>query len=115
VRALQIPLDALRTELPLIERKLHPRLEPDDLVVLDLQLNAALLSAETAMRLDEPIGLDAGLEPTPARMRQMRAELLDDVEREFLYVRHGEVRCQKSDVKGQMSHAVGCQMSDVRC
>ena len=48
---LQIALHAFRAEHSAIERELLPRLEADDLVVADLQLNAALLSAEAAMRL----------------------------------------------------------------
>ena len=58
--ALQVPLDAFRAQHAAVERKFFPRLEADDLVVSDLQLNPALLSAETAMRLHEPLGLHAG-------------------------------------------------------
>src|SRR6185436_9615171 len=50
---LQVTLHALRTQHAVIDRKLFPRLEADHLVVLDLQLNAALHSAEAAMRLDQ--------------------------------------------------------------
>ena len=37
VAVLQVALDALGAELALVERELVPRLEADDLVVLDLQ------------------------------------------------------------------------------
>ena len=74
MRALQIALDALRTEHAVIERKLLPRLEADDLVVLDLELNAALLAAEAAVRLDDPVGLDAGVEAGTGRVSAVRTE-----------------------------------------
>ena len=57
MRALQVALDALGAQHAAIERELVPRLEADDLIVLDLELNAALLAAETAMRLDEAVQL----------------------------------------------------------
>src|SRR6185436_5912305 len=38
MRALEVPLDPFRTEHAAIEGKILPRLEPDDLVVLDLEL-----------------------------------------------------------------------------
>ena len=75
VRALQVALDALGTEHAVIERELLPRLEADDLVVLDLELDAALLAAEAAMRLDEPIGLGGRVQPSPDRVGAVRAEL----------------------------------------
>src|SRR5438132_304462 len=45
VLVLHVALHALRTELPAVERELFPRLETDHLVVLDLELDAALLPA----------------------------------------------------------------------
>src|SRR5262249_12296924 len=48
---LHVALDAFRAEHAAVERELFPRLEADDLVVLDLELDAALLSAEAAVRL----------------------------------------------------------------
>src|SRR6185312_2646702 len=60
---LQITLHAFWAEHPAIEREVVPRLDPDDRVVLDLQLHAALLPAETAMRFHERVRLDAGIEP----------------------------------------------------
>src|SRR5690606_28852799 len=79
VRALEVALDALRAEHAAIERKLVPGLEADDLVVLDLQLDAALLPAEAAMRLDQPFGLDAGGEPYARHRRHVGAEVVDDL------------------------------------
>ncbi len=66
MRSLQIALDSLGTELSLIERKIHPRLETDDLVVLDQELDAALLAAKTAMRFHDLVGLRATVQPEPA-------------------------------------------------
>ena len=57
--ALQVALDALRAELALVERELVPRLEADDLVVVDLELDAALLAAEAAVRLHRAVDLEA--------------------------------------------------------
>jgi len=56
VGALEIAPDPLRAEHPLVERELLPRLEADHLVVPHLELDAALLAAEAAMGLDQPVG-----------------------------------------------------------
>ena len=50
---LQVALYALGAEHAAVDRKLFPRLESDDLVVMNLELNAALNSAEAAVRLHE--------------------------------------------------------------
>ena len=76
--ALEVALDPLRTEQAAIEGKLFPRLESDDLVVKDLQLDAALLAAEAAVCLDEALGLDARRQPRPRRDRQMRSKTFRD-------------------------------------
>ena len=60
--ALQVALHALRAEHPLVEREVVPRLEADDQVVFDLELDAALLAAEAAVRRDDLVGLDAGID-----------------------------------------------------
>ena len=75
VRALQVAADALGAEHALVEREVLPRLEADDLVVLDLELDAALLAAEAAVRLDQPVGIDGRVEPLPGLVRLQRAEL----------------------------------------
>ena len=56
---LQIAFDTLGTEFALIERKLHPRLYTNNLVVLDFKLDTTLLTTETAVGLDELVWLDA--------------------------------------------------------
>src|SRR5688572_30934737 len=81
MRSLQIPLDAFRTEHPAIERKLLPRLEPDDLVAANLELDAALLSTEAAMRLHQPIRFHAGGEPRAGHGGEVRTEAFDDAQR----------------------------------
>src|SRR5438046_2584606 len=53
MRALHVALHAFGTEHAAIERELFPRLESDDLVVSDLELNSTLLAAETAMSSDQ--------------------------------------------------------------
>ena len=78
MRALQVALHALRTEHAAIEREVLPRLEADHLVVADLELNPALLPAEAAMRLHEPIGFDAGRQPHARHRGQVRSEPFDD-------------------------------------
>ncbi len=89
VRALEITLHAFRAQHAAVERELLPRLEADDLVVADLELDAALLAAEAAVRLDQPIGLDARRQPRARHRRQMRTEALDDaqwIDRELRHV-----------------------------
>src|SRR5262249_52966590 len=44
-----------------VERKLLPGLEPDDTVLAHLQLDAALLSAKTTVRLDQTVGRALGI------------------------------------------------------
>ncbi len=78
MRALQVALDALGTEHPAIERELVPRLETDDPIVLDLELDAALLAAEAAMRLDQAIDLGA-VRAVFERVGAVRAEAIDNV------------------------------------
>ena len=80
MRALQVALHALGTEHAAIEGKVFPRLEADDLVVAHLELDPALLSAEAAMGLYQPVGLDAGRQPHARHRRQVRPELLDDAQ-----------------------------------
>src|SRR5215831_11893643 len=58
---LQISLDAFGAETPLIERKIFPGFEADYFVVLDLELDAALLAAKTAVRLHDAVGFVFGI------------------------------------------------------
>ncbi len=83
MRALQVALDALRAQHASIERELFPRFEANHLVIVNLELNAALLSAEAAVRLDQPLRLDARRQPRAGHRRQVRAESVDD--RELVY------------------------------
>src|SRR5262245_53333776 len=78
MRTLQVTLHALRAEHAPVEWKIFPRLEADHFVVADLELDAALLPAEAAVRLDEPLGLDARRSPHTGHARQVRTELVDD-------------------------------------
>src|SRR5690606_321138 len=79
MRSLEIALHAFRAEHAAVEREVHPRLEADHLVVLDLELNAALLAAEAAVRLDESVGLGAGREALARHAREVRSEPIDDL------------------------------------
>ena len=79
------------TEHAAVERELLPRLEADDLIVADLELNTALLAAEAAMRLHQPLRLDTGREPHPRHRRQVRPETLDDPQRISRYFRHARL------------------------
>ena len=54
---------------------------------------AALLAAEAAMRLDEPLGLDAGRQPDARHRRQMRPESFDDAQRIDRNFRHARLPC----------------------
>src|SRR5579859_4952339 len=60
MRALHVALHALGAQLATVEREVLPRLESDHLIVLHLELDAALLSAETAMRLDRTVHFTDG-------------------------------------------------------
>ena len=55
--ALHVALYALWAKHALVERKIFPGLETDDLVVSNLQLDAALLSAEAAMGLYQLVAI----------------------------------------------------------
>ena len=75
---LQIAFDALWAQHSVIDRKLFPRLEAHDLVVLDLELNAALHAAETAVRLHQLVRLL--LLPAAGRLVvQVRAVPVDEL------------------------------------
>src|SRR5262245_32471129 len=76
---LQVSLDSLGAEHPAIEREFLPRLEANHLVVANLQLNAALLTAEAAMRLDQALGFGAGRQGGTSHHGSMRAKALDDL------------------------------------
>jgi hypothetical protein len=74
MRSLQISFDTLGAEHSTVEGEFFPRLKANYFVALDLQLNAALLSAEAAMGFDETIGLHAGVQSLPRIKRRVRAE-----------------------------------------
>src|SRR6185436_12887377 len=74
MRALEVAFDALRAEHSAVERELLPGFEADHFVVADLELDAALLSAEATVRLDEPLRLDARRQPRGGHLGQVRAE-----------------------------------------
>ena len=80
MRSLQVSLDALRTQHAVVKGEILPRLEPDDRVVLHLELDAALLAAEAAVRLHHAVGLDAGIELLARHGRGVRTVGLDDFE-----------------------------------
>src|SRR6476660_1680258 len=58
---LHVALDALGAEHPLVEGEVFPGLEADHLVVAHLELDAALLAAEAAVRLDQLVRRMRGL------------------------------------------------------
>src|SRR6185436_2367502 len=78
MRSLQVALDPFGTELALVERKLHPGLEANDLLVLDEEGDSTLLAAEAAMRIHGAIRDGARVEPRPGRARRMGAETFDE-------------------------------------
>src|SRR4030095_12381793 len=91
MRPLQIAFDAFRAQHAAIERKSLPRVEPDHLIVADLQLDAALLSAETAVRLHQTLGFDARRQARAGHRRERRAKPLDDANRIDWEVRHANL------------------------
>jgi hypothetical protein len=64
--ALEIALDPFGTQHATVDRKVLPGFKPDHSIVFDLELDAALHAAETAMRLDESIRRFTSL-PSPRR------------------------------------------------
>src|SRR5262245_29365489 len=74
---LEISLHSFRAKHAVIYRKLFPRLEPDDFVVLHLELNPALHAAETAMRFHELVR-SLLLPAAIGLVDRMRPELFDE-------------------------------------
>src|SRR5262245_6829594 len=62
VRPLEVALDALGAQHPLVEGEFLPGFETDDDVVLNLELDAALLATEATMRFDELFRVCGGLQ-----------------------------------------------------
>src|SRR5262249_28894764 len=75
VRALEVAPDPFGAKHAAVNREVPRGLEADDLVFLDLKLDAALLTAKTAVGLDEPIGIDRGVHALAGRVGLQRAEL----------------------------------------
>ena len=103
VRALQVALHTLRTQHAAVEGELFPRFEANHLVVADLELNPALLPAEAAMRLHEPIGLDAGRQPHARHGGEMRSVALDDAKRIDRNFSHDRYPASRSDLARRAS------------
>ena len=76
---MEISLNAFGAEHSLVEWKIFPRLKTKNNIVLDLELYAALLPAETAMSFDNANGLNASSQPDSFAESRMRPKLLDDV------------------------------------
>ena len=93
---LQVALHPLGAELAAIEGKLLPRLEADNALVLDLELDAALLPAETAVRRDDAIGLAAGRPAAGGLVARMRSEIPDEVRNRRGQSGHQAPRLQSS-------------------
>ena len=74
VVALEVALDTLRAQLALVEREVVPGFEPHNRVVVDLQLDPALLATEAAVRLDDPVDLEPGVPTARRGLVQVRAE-----------------------------------------
>ena len=74
VVVLEIALDALRAELSLVERELLPGLDADHPLVLHEQRDAALLTAEAAVRVDLPVGRGTGGEAAGWLVAEVGAE-----------------------------------------
>ena len=77
VVVLQVALDALRAELPLVEGEFLPRLDADHALVFHREGDAALLAAEAAVRVDGAVGRRAGGEAAGRLVIQVRPVRLD--------------------------------------
>ena len=82
MRPLEVPANPLGAEHAAVEGKILPRLEPDHGVIFDLELNAALLTAETAMRLHHPVRVDRRIDPLAGRIRLERTKAGEQLRRE---------------------------------
>jgi hypothetical protein len=74
--SLHVPLDPLRTKLASVEGKILPRFKSDYLIVSDFELDPTLLSAKTAVRLDQLFRLSPTLPSPGGRIVQMWSELI---------------------------------------
>ena len=76
---LKVPLDPFGTEHAVVHRKLLPRFETDNFVVLHFELNSALHTAEAAVGFHELIRL---LVLPAARwlIVQVRPEFIDELD-----------------------------------
>src|SRR6185437_1111996 len=79
MRALKISLHAFGAEHSAVKWKFLPWLKADHFVALDLQLDAALLSAKTAVRFNKFVGFDAGIQPDAGTECRMRTEAVVDL------------------------------------
>ena len=79
MRPLEISLHPFRAELAPVEGKVVTRLEPDYLVVFDLEPDPALLSAETAVGVDDSVVVDVGIPPARRGAIEMRAVAIDQL------------------------------------
>src|SRR5215831_7883784 len=75
---LQISLDAFGAEPSLVEGKIFPGFKADYLVVFDLELDAALLPAKTAVRLHDAVRFAFRIPAQSRSAIQCRTELRDD-------------------------------------
>ena len=72
---LHVPLHSLGTKLASIEGKFFPRLESDNFVIADSELDSTLLPAEAAMSLNQLVVFSC-VGPSPGRNpMNMRTEL----------------------------------------
>jgi hypothetical protein len=81
MRILQVAAHALGAEHAAVERELLPGLEADHLVVDHLQLDPALLPAEAAVRLHQPVGLAPGLLAVGHARRVLRVRPVHGLQR----------------------------------
>ena len=79
VAALEVALDALRAQHAPVERELVPRLEADHGVVVDLQLDPALLAAEAAVRVDDSVDVESGIPSAWRGLVEVRPEAGDQL------------------------------------
>src|SRR5207245_9358077 len=91
VPVLQVTLYAFRTKLSLIDGKFLPGLEADDLVLPDLELDAALHAAETAVRFHELVRFSI-VPSARGRVGGSRAEQLNVARFRYCSIAHWNLR-----------------------
>src|ERR1044071_89278 len=96
---LHVALHALGAETSLVEGKVLPGLKADHPVVFHLELNAALLSAEAAVRLDDLVRFHFCIPSVRGNPVQSRPELSDQLGNRYWCFGHKSLVDSEGDIR----------------